>query len=381
MNYIQIFLSFLLLLSLPVCNRRTESPEGTAAQGGGAAGQSETLIRVSRDHFTSSGMGVSDPSEVLIQDEVHATGTVRATPSGRAEVNSLIPGRIHRIHHAVGEAVSAGDVLFTLESNEYIELQQEYATVSNRVKLLKVEFERQKTLFEQQVVAEKEFLRTESEYRSTLSMMEGLKARLQMVHTDPGQVETGIIVPYLKVLSPINGTITGQELVMGHYVTPGEVVTEVVDPGTLMLYLQVFEKNLEEIRPGQQVLFFTPDRSGTVKEATLLQVGRSIDPVNKKVLCTARINKEDAGGLVNNLFVETRIIVNQREVLAVPEEAVLQIGESAYILTLVEEEGNDMIFRAVEIPAGPARNGYVEVKDPDLKQVLIRGAFDLWTGN
>jgi cobalt-zinc-cadmium efflux system membrane fusion protein len=323
-------------------------------------------------------MEVGDPSPMLFRDGVQATGRVMATPVGRAEVSTLIPGRIHQIYHTIGERVSKGDLLFSLESNEYIELQQEFATVAQRVELLGVEYERQKALYQQNVVAEKDFLRTESEYKSAVAMKEGLKARLQLVHTSPDQVAQGTIVSYLKVYTPISGIITGQELVMGHFITPGEVVTEVVDPNTLQLYLQLFEKDLEGIEPGMQVLFYTPDRPEMVYEAALLQVGRSIDPVNKKVICTAAIQADQIADLVNNLYVEARIVTCQREVLAVPEGAVLRSGGSTYILTLAEENGEEMAFQVRQVEVGPVRDGYIEILDQELKQVLIKGAYNLW---
>ena len=337
-----------------------------------------TLIHVTRDQFKAAGMEVRDPGPVIFTEGVQATGVVQAIPSGRAEVSTLIPGRIYQIYHTIGEKVSKGSLLFSMESNEYIELQQEYATVTQRVKLLEIEYERQKTLYEQQVVAEKEFLRTQSEYRSTLAMMEGLKARLRMTNTDPEQVEQGTILPYLKVYAPIKGIIYGQELVMGGYITPGEVVVNIVDPTTLQLYLQVFEKDLEGIEPGQQVLFFTPDRPGKINEATLLQVGRSIDPVNKKLLCTAQITPEQNAGLVDNLYVEARIVTSRREVIAVPEEAIIQSEGSTYLFTQESENEEEVVFQARPVQVGAIMDGYAEILDQQLKQVLVRGASTIW---
>jgi cobalt-zinc-cadmium efflux system membrane fusion protein len=368
----------LLLMLLHACQGGSEGGMNAPSGDGEPTVEKETLFHVTRDQFKAAGMEIEDPGTVTFTEGVQATGIVKATPSGRAEVSTLIPGRIQQIYHTVGENVSKGDLLFSMESNEYIELQQEYATVTQRLKLLEVEYERQKTLYEQQVVAEKEFLRTESEYRTSLAMMEGLRARLRMTNTDPAQVEQGTILPYLKMYAPIQGIISGQELVMGGYITPGEVVVNIVDPATLQLYLQVFEKDLEGIEPGQQVLFFTPDRPGRIKEATLLQVGRSIDPVNKKLLCTARITPEKNGELVDNLYVEASIVTSRREVLAVPEEAILHSEGSNYLFTLESQNDAEVIFQARPVQVGAVTNGYAEILDRGLKQVLVRGAASIW---
>lgn len=336
------------------------------------------MITVSRDQFRAVGMVLGNPSPVQFENEVRATGFVRAVPSGRAEVSGLIPGRIRKVYHNIGDRVARGDILFSLESNEFIELQQEYAVTTHREKQLADEYERQKTLSEQQVIAEKDFLLTESEYKSMMATRQGLRARLQMVQVNPEQVENGTIVPYLYVRSPIGGFITSQELVMGHYVMPEEVLVEVVDPQMLQLYLQVFEKDLAGVQTGQKVWFFTPDQPDRIFEAKLSRIGRSIDPVNKTVICMATIDAGKSAGFVNNLFVEARIITQEREAMAVPDQAVLQAGDKNYLFELQSENDRELIFRAREVEVGVSRNGYTEIPDQDWQQILIEGAYDLW---
>lgn len=337
------------------------------------------MITVSRDQFQAVGMVLGIPAPVKFQDEIRATGFVRAVPSGRAEVSGLIPGRIRKVYQNIGDRVARGDILFSLESNEFIELQQEYAVTTHREKQLAAEYERQKTLSEQQVIAEKDFLRTESEYKSMAATRQGLKARLEMVQVNPEQVENGTIVPYLYVRSPIGGFITSQELVLGHYVMPEKVLVEVVDPQMLQLYLQVFEKDLAGVQTGQKVRFFTPDQPDRVFEAKLSRIGRSIDPVNKTVICMATIDAGESSGFVNNLYVEARIATKEREAMAVPDQAVLQAGDKSYLLELQSETDHELIFKAIEVQAGASRNGYTEITDQGWQQVLIEGAYDLWT--
>jgi cobalt-zinc-cadmium efflux system membrane fusion protein len=379
MRHLPVIGYILLLANLFSCQGGGGGEDITSSQGDVISDEDGTQFVVTRDQFAASGMELGIPDTVQFSDAIRATGIVRARPSGRAEVSTLIPGRIHQIFHSLGEDIRKGEVLFALESNDYIELQQEYAATSNRVRLLEAEYKRQKTLYEQQVVAEKEFLRTESEYRTTTALMEGLKARLRMTNTDPGLIEEGTIIPYLKVRSPIKGTISRHELVMGHYITPEEVLVEIVDPAALQLYLQVFQKDMEEIEPGLKVIFYNPDRPDRTFAATLLQAGRSIDPITKKIHCTAQIVEGIATGLVDNLYVEASIITGQREVLAVPEEAVFQKGDRSFILTFIGQDEGALVFQTTQVQAGATRNGYVEILDQDLHQVLIKGGDHLWT--
>lgn len=379
MKYTLIIGISVVLIPLFSCQSRGGSEEQTnLSEQVGSSEDDPSLITVTREQFRAVGMVMGTPAPVTFEDEVRATGFVRAVPSGRADVSGLIPGRIRKVYHNIGDRVERGEILFSLESNEFIELQQEYAVTTHREKQLAAEYERQKTLSEQQVIAEKEFLRTETEFRSMKATRQGLKARLQLVQVNPEQVENGTIVPYLYVRSPVGGFITSQNLMLGQYVMPEEVVVEVVDPNMLQLYLQVFERDLAGAELGQKVQFFTPDLPDRVFEAELSRIGRSIDPVNKTVICMATLDAEESSGFVNNLFVEARIITRERKAVAVPDQAVLQAGDKTYLLELQSENDNELIFRTREIEAGPSRNGYTEIPDQEWQQVLIEGAYDLW---
>jgi len=336
-------------------------------------------IFISGDQFKEAGMVVGDPSREMFSNEVPANGMVVAAIGGSAMINTLVPGRVRRINHAEGETVGKGEVLFSMESNDFIMLQQEYADVHHQVKLLEADYQRQKALYDEKIMAEKDFLRTESDYRRMLARKEGLGARLRMIQVDPEELESGTIVPFLTIRSPIAGIITRQELVLGQFLDPQTTVMEVVDPGKLQLSLRVFEQNLAGVEIGQVVHFNTPDQPNTIFTATLSHVGRSIDPETKTVHCIARLEPQIAINFVNNLFVETRIITCKREVLAIPENAVVREPDQDIVWALSDETEKGFVFRKIPVQTGVTREGYTEVLDDDLSSVLLVGAFNLWS--
>jgi cobalt-zinc-cadmium efflux system membrane fusion protein len=336
-------------------------------------------IALTRDQFNEAGMVVGDPSMVMFSNEVPANGVVVAAIGGSAKINTLVAGRVRQINYAVGETVRKGETLFSLESNEIIMLQQEYAEVHYQVELLAVDYKRQKALYDEKIISQKDFLKTESDYKSMLAQKEGLGARLRMIHIDPAEVEAGTIVPYLTIQSPLAGTVTHQELVLGQFVDPQTTVMEVVDTRKLQLSIRVFEQHLEGVAIGQLVLFNTPDQQDTIFEATLSHVGKSIDPETKTVHCIARLEPSIGVKFVNNLFVETRIITCLRETMAIPEQALIREADRDFVWILVEEKEDQLFFRKIPVHTGLTRNGNTEVLDEDLSSVLLVGAYNLWS--
>jgi cobalt-zinc-cadmium efflux system membrane fusion protein len=353
------------------------SGEGSAAPETGAEAAPSGEIVITRDQFNEAEMVVGNPSMELFSIEVPATGVLVADLGGSAKINSLLPGRVQRINHAEGETVGKGNALFTLESNEFIMLQQEYAEVHHQLKLLEADYHRQKALYEEKIMSQKDFLKTESDYKSMLAKKEGLGARLRINQTDPKVVEDGTIVPYLTIQSPIAGTITQLELVLGQFIDPQITVMEVVDTRKLQLSLRVFEQNLEGVLVGQAVHFNTPDYPDSIYKATLSHVGKSIDPETKTVHCIAKLDPDVAAKFVNNLYVEGRIITCERETLAIPENALVREPDRDFVWVLLEETEDQLLFRKIPVQTGVTRQGFTEVLDEDLSSVLLVGVYNL----
>jgi len=264
-----------------------------------------------------------------------------------------------------------------MESNDLILLQQEYAEAFHRLNLLKAGYEREKKLSEEQVIAQKDFLKTESEYMSMLSETEGLRARLKMVNIEPETVEGGEIFESVSVNSPIDGTITSLELSQGEFIESRETVIEVVNIQKLQLQLHIFEKDLTDVAVGQEVLFYTPDNSEKRYRATLSHLGKSVQPESRTVRCLAQIDPAGRGMFINNLFVEAIIYTCQREAMAIPEQALIKETEGNFVLVFQEEKGNNMLFRKIPVKTGVTREGYSEILEDNLKSILLAGSYYL----
>jgi cobalt-zinc-cadmium efflux system membrane fusion protein len=378
MKYYLWSIATLILFSLSSCDRGGGSDEGNGAEEN-AAMAPEGEIVLTRTQFESSGMRVGDPVPMRLVQEISATGYIDCSLSGQAKINTLIAGRVRQINHSVGETVETGTVLLSLESQEIIMIQEEYARAFQEMKLLKSDFDRLKSLSEEKIAATKDFLKAESELKSKQAEVEGLRMRLKLIQIDPMHIEQGTILPFIQVRSPIQGTISSLEVVPGQFVEPNQTAMEIVDSKKFRIRLQVFEKSVDGIVPGQKVQFSTPDQPQVKHQAVLTHIGRSIDPETRTVLCYADIDPADRGGFLDNMYVEATVTTCEREALAIPEQALLRQGERDFALVLVDETKDQLTFRKIPVRTGNTRNGFTEVLDKDLSGVLLEGAFNLWS--
>jgi len=355
------------------CHREKGSAQETSGSDVNQAG----TVTLSMEQFSSAAMKVGDPETMQFSNQVHVNGYIRPSVSGMASISSLVPGRVKEIYHSVGDRVRRGDPLFTLEGTEIIALQQEYAEVFQKLILLKADDQRYQALSEENVVAEKDFLRKRSEYNIMLARSEGLKARLRMVRLDPGEIVEGRIRPELTVVTPIDGVVSGLDLMLGQFIDPQSAVMEIVNPAVLELELKVFETDMAGLEAGQDVIFTIPGREEIQYEAVLRRIGNSIDQESKTIVCFAELKDRYQGTLVNNLFVEARVTTCQRETRVVPEQAIIREPDGDFVWVSAGQTEGRITFRRIPVVTGMTREGFTEVTDSGLTNVLLQGAYEL----
>ncbi len=336
-----------------------------------------TAIVISKAQFESSGMKLGNPDTQVFLQTLDANGYIAPSPTGWAKISSLISGRVKEINFSEGDYIKKGEKLFSLESNEIIMLQQNYAEAFNQLNALKTSYDRQKTLSEENISSQKEFISAESDYKTLLARTEGLKAQLSMINIDFKKVEKGSISSSVPVYAPIGGYLTQQEVVLGQYIEPQELVAEVIDVDKLQLNIHVFEKNLKEIRTGQQVVFHNPDDPEVELSATITHIGKTIDSKTKTVQCIAKIINANETRLISGLFVETSIITSHREALALPREALFEDVGSYYVFGLAEYKQDEMFFSKIPVKVGMMNDEFCEILDSGLHDILVEGGYNL----
>src|SRR5690606_28427438 len=139
---------------------------------------------------------------------VHTSGIIDVPPQSLAVISAFSGGYIKNTPLLVGDAVKKGQRLVTLENPEFITLQQAYLETYEQLTYLKSEYERQKTMFEENITSQKSFLKAESEYNTSLGRNNSLAKSLQMLNIDPASVIDGNIVSQVDIYSPIDGDVT-----------------------------------------------------------------------------------------------------------------------------------------------------------------------------
>ena len=366
--------SALLLLTLTACSN-DKAKDDQEEENSGIIQNYE--ITLSREQFKTAGMKIGDPVSFEFKQTISTRGRVKASPSGHALVSSRIPGKVVDIKALIGDNVRKGQVLFSIEGKEIILLQQEYAIIIQTLRSLKASYERQLALTEENVSAGKNLVNSESEYKSVLAKAEGLKAQLKLINLSPKAIEEGIFYDKVNILSPINGVITKQSLVLGSNIDPHDNVAEIVNAEKFQLELNIFERDVQNVNIGQTVHFYKPESQLIQYEALIERIGKSVDPQSKSIRCIASIRSPEKTNFVQNLFVEATIITCFREALAIPDEAVVLEDDHYYVYQLKNETEDSLVFTKTNVTVGVIQQDHAEILEEELSNILIEGAYNL----
>ena len=366
-----------LMLGLYACNRSSEASVSAESPDEMRDDPASSQIAVTRQQFEASGMRIGDPENHTFQQKVSVNGSIEPAPDGIAEISTLIPGRVKTMNVSIGDYVKKGDVLFSIEGHEIIILQQEYKETLSSLEALKQAYDRQKVLAEEQVTSTKQLSNTESSYRSTQAVANGLYERLRMIGIDGNEVAKGHISPSISIVAPIDGNVACCGITNGEYLDVGELVFQIINTRKLRLHMNLHTRDLSDLAIGQTIYFYSPDNISKVYSASLSIIGNSMDALSKTVLCIADITSPGSYNFVSGMYVLADIITCEREAMAIPREAIIMEDDWSYVFCLSKEEEAGYVFRKVPVRLGVEAEDYIELLDSDLKDVLIQGAYNL----
>lgn len=316
-------------------------------------------------------------AEYAFNETVKVNGMIDVPPHNKSSITTFSGGYITKTPLLIGgDQVKKGQLLVTLKNPEFVELQQNYLEVSEQLNYLKSEFNRQKILFEEKITSEKNYLKAESAYKSNRAHYNGLRKKLQMLNINPSNVEQGRITSTINLYAPpISGHVTKVNVSNGTYVSPSDVIMEIVDIDHIHLELSVFEKDIMQIKKDQKITFKIPEASDKTFEAEVHLVGTTIDEQTRRVKVHGHVDNDKAHFIVG-MFVDADIIIDSIKSIGLPKEAIIEVGNDFYVLVLEEAHGDEFHLEKVKLELGKQTENTVEILNTSLlkdKQILVKG--------
>lgn len=339
-------------------------------------------IVVTKSQFDLAKMQLGQLTDYTFPTTIRATGRIEIPAKNQTRVSAYAGGYVTSINLIPGERVNKGQVLFTLENPEFVQMQQDYLEAKEQLAYLQSDYERQRTLADENVVAKKNFLKAESEYRVTMTKMEGMKKRLSLLKIPTDNLTAQNLISSIAVVAPASGYVTEVNAMKGMFLNPTDVAIELLNTNHIHLELSVFEKDILKIKEGQPVTFRIPDASSQTYQAEVHLIGKMVDEEKRVVRVHAHLkNPKDKATLVAGMFVDAEIVTETNPTKGIMESAIVTADEKDYVLIHKGNQDGNSLFEKKEVSIGQKKNGYVQILNSadfsESENILVEGAFNL----
>lgn len=312
----------------------------------------------SGEHRASASAGRVVPVQVATADRkdyavwLDGIGTVAAFQ--QVTVHTLVDGRLDSVKFVEGQAVKKGDLLEQIDPRPFaVQLHTAEGSLARdqaQLKAAQADLERQKSLHEQNLVAQ-----------ATVDASAGTEGNFEgAVKVDQAAIESAKLnLDYAAIKSPIDG-ITGVRLVdAGNIVhqtdAGGLVVITQIDPAAVFFTLP--QDNLGDISSALaggsvQVEVWNHDGTAKLSTGTLAVLDNQVNASTATMRMKAIVPNPDRA-LWPNAFVKARVLVRTlKDAIVVPAAAVQQGPSGAYVYVVGDDDAVKMTPVIVSLTQG-----------------------------
>jgi cobalt-zinc-cadmium efflux system membrane fusion protein len=362
-----------------------------------------TIASLTNEQIKTVGIQFGSIEQKQLTATLKANGALRVPNNNKANATSLYGGVIKTINVQVGSNVKSGQVIATITNPQFIQLQEEYLTVTSKIIYAEQELARQKELSDGNAGALKNYQSADAELKTLRTRKASLQEQIQLMGINPSSVSNSNLRSALVVKSPISGTISNVFSKIGSYVDVSSPVAEIVDNSQLHLDLNIFEKDLPLLKVGQVIHFTLTNNPVNEYDAKIYSIGTTFENDSKTIPihCTVQGNKT---GLIDGMNITAIVSLNNITTAAVPNEAIVDAEGRSFIFIITdkkpdehhdEEEGHKhsanekhdeekekqptINFERIEVVKGISNVGYTAITTvneiPKDAKIVTKGAF------
>lgn len=388
---IQVLLipSVLLVLLFAGCAKAPVTP----ANSSGAPATTATA-----DSAQSHAIETETVTPQPIAGSIIATGKILVPEDRMANIGPVHEGRVVRLYAGQGSIVRKGQKLADLESADIDQAEADYLkaladsenarrTSAAEVKFAQATYDRTKMLYEKTITAGKNLEAAEHDLElaksTAASNIAGTKAALTSARRHLlilGLKDSDIdalankpgLTSVFSLNAPISGVVVERTATLGATVGTDANLFKIIDISQVWIDANVFEKDLERVRLGQDVRLTVPAFPGTTFSGKVILVSSVVDPDTRTVKVRTAVPNAD-GRLKPDMFANVAIVTDlHRTAFSIPQSAVLKDGEKSVVFVA---DGNG--YKKVQVTAGIEGNDRIEIieglKNGD--QVVVKGNY------
>jgi len=315
---------------------------------------------------------------------IAATGKILVPEDRVAVIGPVNEGRIVRLYAGQGTRVRKGQKLADLESADIDQAEADYLKAladhenarrssAAEIKLAQENYDRAKLLYEQRITAGKNLqaaehdlevakAAAENSINGTNAALIAARRHLLILGLKDSAIDSlskrSDLASVFSLNSPIDGIVVERNATIGASVGTDANLFKIIDLSRVWIDANVFEKDLQQVRPGQEVKLTVPAFPGSTFSGRVILINSVVDPDTRTVKVRTEVANPD-GRLKPDMFANVQIVTAlNRTAISIPQSAVLN-DEGKSVVFVAEGDG----YKKRQVQPGIQNNDRVEIVD------------------
>jgi membrane fusion protein (multidrug efflux system) len=252
------------------------------------------------------------------------SGSIEANE--QVEIRSEVSGVVREIYFEEGSAVKKGQLLLKIDDSE---LRAQLAQAETRGDLAAENERRANLLLEKEAISKEEYDVARADLKSAQAQVQLISAQLAKT----------------SVRAPFAGRIGLRSISAGGYITPQNIVANLVNSNPVKITFAIPEKYANQVKANTK-LNFTVSGSNEKHTATVYAIEPSIEAATRTLQLRARAQNPD-GALLPGLFANVELpltVINNA--LLVPTESIIPIQNGKKVFIAENGKAKEVIVEA-----------------------------------
>jgi cobalt-zinc-cadmium efflux system membrane fusion protein len=343
--------SLLVAAICGACRKAANAPANSAAPPAGT-----TASDSAQTHAIETEVVAPQPIAGIIR----ATGKILVSENRVAMIGPVHEGRLVALYAGQGSKVAKGQKLADLESSDIDEAESEYLkalaesenarrTSAAEIKLAQATYDRTRVLYEKTITAGKNLQSAEHDLEvakasatnnlaSTKAALTAARRHLLILGLKDSAIDAlatkSSLAAVFSLTSPIEGIVVERNATIGATVGTDANLFKIIDLSRVWIDANVFEKDLQRVKLGQEVKVFVPAFAGTTFSGKVILVSSVVDPDTRTVKIRTEVPNPD-GRLKPDMFANVEIVTDlHRAAISIPQSAVLTDGGKTVVFVM-----------------------------------------------
>lgn len=318
---------------------------------------------LSGDKVTGTFVGVAPLKHQLFEHYIEVQGRIDGNENIAVSPRNQ-GGVVTRILVHEGDHVSAGQVLAELDAEV---LKQQLKDLKNKLAFVTDIYQRQKTLWDQKIGSEMQFLKAKNDMESVEYGIATLEDQIRMS----------------VITAPISGTIEEIPLKVGQMASSASPVPafRIVNFTRAKALADVGEAYSAKIKPGDVVKIYLPDFNEELTEKVTF-ASKYINPTNRTFLVEVALPSPGVTLRANMIAVLRIKDYTNPKAIAIPRNLIQVSPQEGSFVFIGREENGRKIARKKSVTPGITFNGLTEITQGlDTGEMIITAGYkDLYDG-